>query len=306
MQKLYNIKTVNDKIENDVRKLILDTESRYRGQLFSLAEKILHKRKINMVLIAGPSCAGKTTSAKLLQEILERRGRHVITISMDDFFIDRDKTPRLPNGERDLDSPYCVNTTEMRRCFESLYAGKVTKFPTYNFITGKSQPDSHILKLKYNSIIIFEGLHVLNPFITDNLGTSDYYKIYVNALTGFRAGKESMKTVDLRLFRRMIRDVERRNYKISETLHNWTEVCIAENKYITPYKKTVNSIINTTHEYELGILKKELDDLIVAKKAKKSEIPFYETVSQSLIVDKRHLPETTLLWEFVEPYSEEQ
>lgn len=307
MAKILNIKNINDKIENDVKKIILDTESRYRGQLFRLADKIISRRNTNMVLIAGPSCAGKTTSAELLKEILEKRGRHVVTIGMDDFFHDRDKSPLLENGLKDLDSPRAVNLEQMKQCFESLFAGKKTPFPTFDFIAGKNIPDTKTLQLKYNSIVIFEGLHVLNPVILNNIGTQNYYKIYVNALSHFKLGHEKMKTVDIRLFRRMIRDVGRRKHSVDTTLQNWETVCDAERKYITKFKRTVDAVIDTTHDYELGILKVAFEEMIEKKQAKYSQIKFANLIKEISTVDKRLLPHTTLMWEFVDhPVEEEQ
>ena len=104
MKKTFNLKKINKNLEENARKQILDTESRYRGQLFIIADRILEKRDTKIVLMAGPSCAGKTTSARLLKEILEKTGKDVITVSLDDFFLDRDKTPLLPNGQKDFDS----------------------------------------------------------------------------------------------------------------------------------------------------------------------------------------------------------
>lgn len=307
MAKVLNIKEINEKTENDVKKIILDTESRYRGQLFRLADKILSKKDTNMVLIAGPSCAGKTTSAELLKEILEKRGRPVITIGMDDFFYDRDKSPVLENGLRDLDSPRAVNVTQMKQCFESLFSGKKTEFPTFDFISGKNIADGKTLQLKYNAIVIFEGLHVLNPLILENVGTQNYFKIYVNALSHFKLGSEKMNTVDIRLFRRMIRDVSRRKHSVNTTLKNWDTVCDAEKKYITKFKKTVDAVVDTTHDYELGILKVAFQEMIAKRQATYSQIPFANIIKEIKPVDKRLLPHTTLMWEFVDqPEPEEE
>ncbi len=306
MAKILSVKNINEKIESDVKKIILDTESRYRGQLFKLAEKILSKKDTNMVLIAGPSCAGKTTSAELLKEILEKRGRPVITIGMDDFFFDRDKSPILENGLRDLDSPNAVNVKQMKECFESLFSGKKTGFPTFDFITGKNIADFKTIQLKYNAIVIFEGLHVLNPLILENIGTQNYFEIYVNALSHFKLGKEKMNTVDIRLFRRMIRDVSRRKHSVNTTLKNWDAVCEAENKYISKFKKTVNAVVDTTHDYELGILKVAFQEMIAKKQATYSQISFANLIKEIKPVDKSLLPHTTLMWEFVDQPEDEE
>lgn len=300
MAKTINLKNINQQIDADVKKVILDTESRYRGQLFRLVEKILAKKKVNMVLISGPSCAGKTTSAELIKEILEKRGRHVITIGMDDFFKNREDCPMLEEGVRDLDSPSAVNLEQMKECFTSLYQGKKTQFPVFDFISGKNIPNSKTLQLKYNTIVIFEGLHVLNPLILDSIGNSVAYKIYVNAISHFKLGRERMNSIDIRLLRRMVRDINRRKHSVETTLLNWDTVCKAETKYITKYKHSVNAVINTTHEYELGIFKIAFDEMVANKQAKYNQVRFSNFIKEAVPVDKALLPHTTLMWEFVD------
>lgn len=300
LRKLISIKKINAELDNDTRKVILDTESRYRGQLFALVERILEKRDTNMVLLAGPSCAGKTTSARLLKEILEKRGHHVITISMDDFFIDRKHTPLLPDGTKDFDSPKALNLDLMKQCFTKLFKEGKAMFPEYDFITGINNHEAKEVQLKYNTIIIFEGLHALNPLLIDNIGTTKYYKIYVNAINNFKLDKRIMNSVDIRLFRRIVRDIGRRQYSVKHTLENWGAVCDAEDKYITKYRKYADAVVNTTHEYELGILRSAYEEMISKGQAKYSQLPFADIVKSASLIDKCLLPDTTLMWEFVD------
>lgn len=299
--KFLNIKILNKKIKDNTEKLILDTESAYRGQLFKVADTILDKGDIQVVLLAGPSCAGKTTSARLLKECFEKRGKDVVTISMDDFFIDRDKTPFLPNGLRDLDSPKSVNIELMEECFKSFWTGKTTTFPIYDFITGTSANSNFKLTKKSNTIVIFEGLHTLNPVLYDHLGTDKYFKIYVNTLTGFSNGEEKMSARELRLLRRMIRDVDRRELSPQTTLKNWPAVCDAEDKYITPFANNADIFIDTTHDFELGIYKEAFENLIKRKKVTPNEYVRYNVLSASSEVDRADLPKSSLMWEFVDP-----
>ncbi len=306
MSKIYNLEQINREIENNPRKLILDTESRYRGQLYQIAYKIANDREMRMVLMAGPSCAGKTTSARLLKEILERMGRDVITISLDDFFIDRALTPLLPDGSKDYDSPRAINTELMKECFTELFTGRKTGFPIYDFVSGRSIKNHHILECKYNTIIIFEGLHVLNPLITKSLGTEKYYSIYVNAMSTFKYGKDRLNTLDLRLIRRIIRDVSRRNYSVRHTLNAWSDVCDAEKKYISKYKTNCDSIVDTTHEFELGILRAEMELLQQDKGVNFGNAKELKFLQYATELDKSLLPDTTLMWEFVDPYKEEE
>lgn len=305
--RILNVKKINKLITEDPRKVLLDTESKYRGQLFNIADKILNNRKIEVVLLAGPSCAGKTTSARLLKEIFEQRGRDVITLSMDDFFVDRDKTPVLPNGQKDFDSPRSVNVEQMKECFDSLLADKETGFPEYDFITGKNIANRFTYKKKYNSIIIFEGLHVLNPQINCVFDEEKCFKLYVDAFTKFSYEGAKMNTVDIRLLRRMIRDVRKRNNTPETTLKSWEIVCDAENKYIKPYKKHADCIVDTTHDYELSVFKGEFNTLIKQKKITYDAVNFKEFLINSCDMDINLLPDTSLMWEFlIKPEKKEE
>jgi len=305
-KRTYDLKEINSNLLTDPRKQILDTESRYRGQLFVIADKIVADREMKLVLIAGPSCAGKTTTARLLKEILESKGKAVITVSMDDFFIDRDKTPLLPNGQKDFDSPRALDLNVMNECFTELFKNKKAGFPIYDFISGKNIKDHHELELKYNTIIIFEGLHVLNPLITRCLGTDKYFSIYVNADSGFKFDKDKVKTKDLRLIRRLIRDVSRRNHSVAQTIRTWDDVCNAEKKYIARYRRKCDAIVDTTHEFELGVLRAEMDILTETKNIDFKKLKQVRFLYHAEKVDKRDLPETTLMWEFVDPPAKEE
>ncbi len=300
-KQFYDVEVINKNIREDLRKQILDTESRYRGQLFNIADRIIADKEIKMVLMAGPSCAGKTTTARLLKEILEKTGKDVIMISMDDFFVDRDLTPLLPNGQKDFDSPRALNFELMNECFTELFTGKKTWFPRFDFVSGKNIRQDRVLQAKYNSVIIFEGLHVLNPLLLKSIGTKKYFGIYVNALTGFKYGKEKVSTVELRLMRRLIRDIGRRNFGIHKNLKTWEDVCNAEKKYITKYKRNADAIVDTTHEFELGVLKAERKLIEVDNGQDFHKIKALKFLNYAEYVDKTALPNTTLMWEFVDP-----
>ena len=307
MQVIYHdIERLNKLIGSDKKKVIYDTESKYRSQLFQLADTIHERQNIDIILVAGPSCAGKTTSARLLKEVLEKRGMDVVTISMDDFFIDRDKTPFLPNGLRDLDNPKTVNVQLMEECFKSFWSGKETGFPIYDFKLGVNIPNSFKLKKKANTIVIFEGLHTLNPYLYEHLGTNHYFRVYVSAMSGFRYQDELLDNVQLRLLRRIIRDVDTRGHNPEHTLNSWSNVCDAEDKYINPFREEVDYFINTTHDYELAVYKRCISELRARGKfTKKDEnrIPFMSVINHCDSISRRHIPDTSLMWEFIQkPY----
>ncbi|MGN0961120.1 MAG: uridine kinase [Christensenellales bacterium] len=300
MNKYTDIKHINKKIENNLEKFVFDTDSRYRGQLFDLVNKIIARNNVKIVLLAGPSCAGKTTTANLIKQVLELKGRSVDVISMDDFFIDLDKRKLLPNGKQDFDSPDVVNCSLMKECFSKFFSGEDTYFPEYDFKNSKSIPNSKLYKYKYNSIIIFEGIHVLNPILLKNLGTKNYFKIYVSPLKSFKKDNEVLTTKNLRLLRRSIRDIQRRNTPIQKTIEMWPEVVGVEEQYIEPFRTKVDYYVDTTHDYELGIYKGEVERLSKEGKLKPEEVPFIDLLEGVDALSKSIIPETSLMWEFVD------
>ena len=251
-------------------------------------------------MLAGPSCAGKTTTANLIKQILELKGRSVDVISMDDFFIDLDKRKPLPNGKPDFDSPEVVDYPLMKACFSKFFSGEDTYFPEYNFQTSKSMPDHKLYKYKRNSIIIFEGIHVLNPKLLKNLGTKDYFRVYISPLKSFKKNNQVLTSKNLRLLRRVIRDIQRRNTPATKTIDMWPEVVEVEEKYIEPYRTKVDYYVDTTQDYELGVYRGEIERFVVEGKIAKDEVPFLEIFGGVEPVSKDIIPETSLMWEFVD------
>lgn len=300
MNKYIDIKHINKKLDNDMDKFILDNDSKYRGQLFTLANKILAKNNVKIVLLAGPSCAGKTTTANLLKQVLQIKGCSVDVISMDDFFIDLDKRKPLPNGNTDFDSPDVVNYPLMKETFSKFFSGQDTYFPEYDFVNSKSVLNSKLYKYRSNSIIIFEGIHVLNPRLLKNLGTKDYFRIYISPLKSFKKGNEIITSKNLRLLRRCVRDVQRRGTSATKTKAMWPEVVEVEEQYIEPFRTKVDYYVDTCHEYELGVYRGEIERLAGEGKINPEEVPFINIVNVVEVVPKSMIPDSSLLWEFVD------
>lgn len=297
----YNIEEINYLIKQNRRKLILDNESKYRGELFELAEEVTKNSNIKMVLIGGPSCAGKTTTCKLLHEILIKKGYKVIDISLDDFFKNREETPLLPNGNKDYDSLRAIDLVKVKACFTKLFIEGKAGFPQYDFITGMNTDNVFQLEYDPKTIIIFEGLHVLNPDLIHELGTKDVYKVYASALSGFNYMEHLIDNRNLRLIRRMIRDVSRRGHSPMKTFETWVDVCEAEDKYITPYSEDVDFRVNTTHSFEIALYKKELLMLIRNYPDVINYIGFLIPIfERALTISTEELPKTSLMWEFLE------
>ena len=219
---------------------------------------------------------------------------------MDDFFIDLDKRAPLPNGKPDFDSPDVVDYPLMKKCFSNFFEGKDTYFPEYDFVNSKSIPNKKLYKYKSNSIIIFEGIHVLNPRLLKNLGTKDYFRIYISPLRSFKKNNIAISPKNLRLLRRVVRDVKRRNTSPSKTKDMWPEVVEVEERYIEPFRTKVDYYIDTCHDYELGVYRREIETLVLQGKLQLEEVPFIEVVNSVESISKSIIPDKSLMWEFVD------
>ncbi len=300
MQKGYlKIEEINKNIKNNAMKVVRDAESNFRSQLFELANFIINNGNIKIVLIGGPSCAGKTTSANLLKDILQRKGKQVLTIAMDNFFKSQSERELLEDGTIDFDSLNIVNLEQMRECFKTLFEKGKAKFPEFDFVSGVNYPDKISYQLTEETIIIFEGIHVLNPKLISYLETKNFIKVYISNLSGFKGYGYEISTREFRLVRRMIRDMARRGVKPSETLRMWHNITNAEEVYIEPFKKDVDYEIDTTHAYEIGLYKNIILNAINNKELSYKLLPWLKLFEFAEDVSKDLLPDTTLMNEFI-------
>ena len=309
MTEFIDIKKVNEKLRDNNIKVMLDNESSYRSQLFKLTQQCLRaKKRPKIILLSGPSCAGKTTTAHILKEILGHKKIKAIIVSMDDFFVNREDTPLLPNGMKDFDGLAAVNLKQMERCFSELFKKGTAGFPRYDFVSGLNLENEYQLDYDKDTIIIFEGLHVLNPELINHLGTKEVFKVYVDALKGFKSNEYAKIGIrNLRLIRRMVRDVRRRGKSPENTIKTWHNVCEAEDDYIAPFKDAADFHVNTTHEFELALYKRDFFEIVVNNRDVNFQISFLKAFDESDSLDKRLLPETSLMWEFIDrPKDEEE
>lgn len=256
---------INTKIvEGNIESIIKLDETLSNNNLLEIAKDIYDKKdKIKIVLIAGPSSSGKTTSSKKLSLFLNSLGFNPTPISIDDYFLPREKTPKLPNGEYDFESLYAVNIDLFNEQLEKLLNYEEVSLPTFNFIEGKPEFNGKKLKLKENDIIIIEGLHGLNDNLTKNIKRENKYKIYISPLTDLNIDNHNMvSTSDVRLLRRIIRDNRTRGYKAIDTIKKWNSVREGEEKYIFPYQDDADKIFNTALTYEIGVLKLYAEPLL--------------------------------------------
>lgn len=262
---IKNAADLNEQVsKGEYNKLIHISEVYYNNQLSSIADEIYNNRKrIKIVLIAGPSSSGKTTTSKKLEIHLQSKGIKTHQISIDDYFLDRDKTPILENGELDLESLNAVDVTLFNKHLTKLLDGERVELPEYNFVSGKREYKGKNLLLGENDIIIIEGLHGLNEDLTSSIERTKKYKIYISPLTQLNIDNHNrIHTSDTRKLRRIIRDNKYRSYSASQTLSMWKNIREGEEKYIFPYQDDADTILNSALIYELGILKTYAEPLL--------------------------------------------
>ena len=244
--------------------LIRLAEVYYNNQLVEVADKISENRdNIKIVLIAGPSSAGKTTTSKKLQVYLQSRGITPYQISIDDYFVDRDKTPLLPNGELDTESLKAVDVTLFNRHLTKLLDGEKVELPEYNFVLGKREYNGKYLQVGKGDVIIIEGLHGLNDDLTMSIDRRNKFKIYISALTQLNIDNHNrIHTSDTRKLRRIVRDNKFRGNNAAETLHMWQGIREGEEKYVFPYQDDADYVLNSALVYEIGVLKVYAEPLL--------------------------------------------
>lgn len=253
-----NAGNLNKYIKDGNIKFIIDTsEAYFENQISNIADRIVLDDGISLVQIAGPSSSGKTTSAYRLSVQLGVRGKRPILISTDDYFVNRDKTPINEYGEKDYEMLEAIDLPKFNEDLMSLMEGDTIELPVFNFITGQREKSGKKIHLEKDSIIIIEGLHCLNPKLTELVPEKNKFKIYISALTQLNIDNHNkISTSRVRLLRRMIRDNYFRGKSMEETFEGWGKVRRGEEKYIFPYQELADIAVDSSIIYELSILKK--------------------------------------------------
>lgn len=287
-----NVSELNNKVsKGNINDLILLSENIQNNTLFKIAEKINNNKKLKIILLAGPSSSGKTTTSRKLELFLKGFGMNPIAISVDDYFVDRQKTPKLPDGSYDFESIKAIDTESFNKDLRDLLDLKEVVLPTYNFITGKREYVNESIKLHENDILIIEGLHALNEELTYSIEKKNKFKIYLCPLTVLSLDNHNrIRTTDNRLLRRIVRDNRTRGYSASETLSNWSRVREGEEMYVFPFQDEADVIFNTSLIYELGVLKPYVEPLLFSVK---ENDPNYKEVVRLLNLLKNVLPVPT-------------
>lgn len=233
-------------------------------RLSNIADTVL-ERGARVVLIAGPSSSGKTTFSKRLSVQLLACGLRPYAISLDDFFVNRTLTPRKPDGDYDFESIYSIDLPYFNDSLSRILAGEEVELPYYNFVKGEREYRGNKLKLLPNMVLVIEGTHALNPMLTQQIPDSEKFRIYVSALTSIKLDYHNyISTSDSRLLRRMLRDSKYRGYSAVETIQRWPSVRKGEEEWIFPFQENADVMFNSSHFYELAVLKSHVEPLLRA------------------------------------------
>ena len=239
------------------------SEALQEKKIIKIAEEIAHRPGVKLVLLAGPSSSGKTTSCKRLSIQLAVNGLKPLQISLDDYFVDREKTPKDENGEYDYESIYALDLQLINDQFNALFRGEEVELPKYDFQTGTSKKSGKRLRMNDNNVLVVEGIHALNPELTSQIPGAQIFRVYASALTTILLDNHNyIPTTDNRLLRRIIRDYKYRGVSAQETIHRWPSVRAGENKWIFPFQENADAMLNTAMLYELAVIKTQAEPLL--------------------------------------------
>ena len=307
-QSILGIKTVgdfNEAVKNGLATdLINVSEALQEKKISQIADTIAARKEIKVVLIAGPSSSGKTTFCKRLSVQLLASGVKPVQISLDDYFVNRTETPKDENGELDYESIYALNIPLINEQFNALFRGEEVELPKYNFQTGMSEKSGKKLHLGENNILLMEGIHALNPALTEQIADDKKFKIYASALTTILLDDHNyIPTTDNRLLRRIVRDYKYRGCSAQETIHRWPSVRAGENKWIFPYQEQADVMFNTALLFELAVIKPQAEEVLEQVPENCEEYAEAYRLRKFLKyfapLPFRNLPPTSLLREFL-------
>ena len=292
------------KQKEKISSIIKVAEALQEKKIIKIADAVCGRGKVKLALIAGPSSSGKTTFSKRLSVQLAINGIHPIPLSMDNYFVRRTQTPRDENGEYDFESIYAVDLELFNKQVNQLMNGEEVEIPYYNFETGEREYRGEKLKLGSNGMLVIEGIHALNPMLTEKIDKNKIFRIYVSALTTISVDNHNwIPTTDNRLLRRIIRDYKYRGYSAIETISRWAKVMEGEQKWIFPYQENADMTFNSALIFELCVLKKFVQPLLSNVP---ENSPVYQEVSrlknflnQFSVVHEEEIPLTSLLREFL-------
>ena len=307
-QKILGISTVGDfndvVLKGHTTFLINLAEALQEKKIAHIAEEIAKRDGVRMVLIAGPSSSGKTTTCKRISIQLVCNGLKPIPISLDDYFVDREFTPRDEKGDYDFESIHALNIELLNKQLEALFKGEEVELPRYNFQKGKSEKSGKKLRMGENDILVIEGIHALNPELTTHIPEELKFRVYASALTTILLDTHNyIPTTDNRLLRRIVRDDKYRGVTAQETIRRWPSVRAGEQKWIFPYQENADEMFNTAMIYELAVIKRQALQLLERVPQNVDEYSeayrLCKFLRYFMDIPEGDLPHTSLLREFL-------
>ena len=307
--KVLNISNIGDLnryvADDNISELIKISEALHEKKISQIADRIRKKRKrIKLILISGPSSSGKTTFGKRLAIQLKVAGLKPVNLSLDNYFVNREQTPRDENGDYDFESLDALDVQLFNKNLVDLMAGKEIELPKFSFETGARYYNGEKLKLNGKQVLVVEGIHALNPKLTPLVTDEAKFRIYISALTSISIdGHNRIPSTDNRLLRRMVRDYKYRNYSALDTIKRWPSVRRGELRNIFPYQEEADAMFNSALPYELGVLKRYAEPIL--KEIQPNQPEFSEAnrllkfFSYFLPINDEEIPPTSLMREFL-------
>lgn len=300
-----SIGMMNRAIDNgESEKMVKMAEALQSRGIQLIGDAVAQRPKVRAILIAGPSSSGKTTFSKKLCMALERNGYTAQSISFDDYYVDREKTPRDARGGYDYESIYALDIPLFQKHFNQLLQGEEVELPRYDFTTGRNEPSGRRLRLEPNTVLIMEGIHALNPMLTGDIPDEALLRVYISGLTVAKQDNGTYQgTTDNRLLRRMVRDAQFRNTTASETLARWSSVRRGEDQWIVPFQENADINFCTGFQYEIALLKEKALPLL--KEVPQTDPNYGEAQRLIWVCNRFHdmpvslLPPDSLLREFL-------
>lgn len=297
MRNSFDLSLINREAKDNLIELINTSEYLYKSQIRHIVKEI-EELKTRIVLLAGPSSSGKTTTSHLIRTSLQEKGIDSFVVSLDDFFKNREDTPRLPDGSYDFESINAIDLEYLNKFIDEILEKRQSKMPIFDFITGKRKEQLIDVNLKENTVVIFEGIHALNPMLIND-HENDIYKIYICLNSNFFIGDDIIIPAKrLRQMRRLIRDYNFRGHSLSKTFELWSNVLRGEDMYIKPFKTTANYILDSTHMYEPLVYATYLSPLLKDMQEKDAK-ELYSMLQKCGKLNKDIVPEGSLLNEFI-------
>ena len=299
----FTLNNINENVESNMESFINDAESRFESSVTELADRFTSD--CDIVLLAGPSSSGKTTTAGKIAQKIKNSGRNAYTLSLDDYYRNAADIPLTEKGLKDFENVSALDIDLIHRTFSDLIEKRTAQVPEFDFVSGTRKLETKRVELKKDDLIIVEGIHALNPIITKGLDESHITKVYISVSSRVTddSGRVIFSKRNLRLVRRMIRDYHYRNTSVEKTLSQWQEVLKGEDKYIFPFERNASFRIDSFHPYEPCLFKSEAVELLGTVGEDSGVYPIASELKNSFseldTIDMSKLPADSLLREFV-------